>query len=46
MPMVPQRDPRFGADWTAAQKQDNVRRAEEAARQAESKRAYEASLRL
>jgi hypothetical protein len=53
MSMVPQRDPRFSADWAAAQKEDNVRRAatekrwaeEEAARQAESRRAYEASLR-
>jgi len=53
MSMVPQRDPRFSADWAAAQKEDNVRRAatearwaeEEAARQAESKRQYEASLR-
>jgi hypothetical protein len=42
-----------GADWAAAQKEDNVRRAanearwaeDEAARQAESRRAYEASLR-
>ncbi len=41
-----------GADWATAQKADNVRRAatearwaeEEAARQAERKRAYEASL--
>jgi hypothetical protein len=53
MSMVPQRDPRFSADWAAAQKEDNVRRAatearwaeEEAARQAESKRQYEASTR-
>jgi hypothetical protein len=53
MSMVPQRDPRFSADWAAAQKQDNVRRAatekrwaeEKATRQAESKRAYGASLR-
>lgn len=51
--MVPQHDPRLSADWAAAQKADNVRRAanearwaaDEAARQAESKRAYEASLR-
>jgi hypothetical protein len=51
--MVPQRDPRYSADWAAAQKEDNVRRAatearwaeEEAARQASSRRAYEASLR-
>ncbi len=51
--MVPQRDPHFSADWAAAQKADNVRRAatearwaeEEAARQAESRRSYEASLR-
>ncbi len=53
MSMVPQRDPRYSADWAAAQKEDNVRRAanearwaeEERARQAESRRAYEASLR-
>ena len=53
MSMVPPRDPRrYSADWATAQKEDNVRRAatearwaeEEAARQAESKRAYEASL--
>ena len=51
--MVPQRDARYSADWAAAQKEDNVRRAatearwaeEEAARRAESRRAYEASLR-
>ncbi len=51
--MAPPYDPRFSADWAAAQKEDNVRRAatearwaeEEAARQAESRRAYEASLR-
>jgi hypothetical protein len=51
--MAPPYDPRFSADWAAAQKADNVRRAtnekqwseEEAARQAESKRQYEASLR-
>jgi hypothetical protein len=48
-----QRDPRYTADWAAAQKEDNVRRVatearwaeEEAARQAESRRQYEASLR-
>jgi hypothetical protein len=53
MSLMPQRDARYTADWAAAQKEDNVRRAatearwdeEEAARQAESKRAYEASLR-
>jgi hypothetical protein len=53
MSMVPSHDPRYTADWAAAQKEDNVRRAatearwaeEEAARQAESKRQYEASLR-
>jgi hypothetical protein len=53
MSMVPPHDPRFSADWAAAQKEDNIRRAatearwaeQEAARQAESKRAYEASLR-
>jgi hypothetical protein len=53
MSMVPPHDPRYTADWAAAQKEDNVRRAatearwaeEEAARQAESRRAYEASLR-
>ena len=51
--MAPPYDPRFSADWAAVQKEDNVRRAatekrwaeEEAARQAESKRQYEASLR-
>ena len=51
--MAPPYDPRFSADWAAAQKADNVRRAanearwaaDEAARQAESKRQYEASLR-
>jgi predicted transcriptional regulator len=51
--MAPPYDPRFSADWAATQKADNVRRAanearwaeQEAARQAESKRAYEASLR-
>jgi hypothetical protein len=51
--MVPQHDPRFSADWAAALEADNVRRQQnearwgeqEAARQAESKRAYEASLR-
>jgi hypothetical protein len=53
MSMVPPHDPRYTADWAAAQKEDNARRAatekrwaeEEAARQAESRRAYEASLR-
>lgn len=53
MSMVPSHDPRYTADWAAAQKADNVRRAatearwgeQEAARQAESKLAYEASLR-
>jgi predicted transcriptional regulator len=53
MSMAPPHDPRYTADWAAAQKKDNVRRAanearwaeEEAARQAESRRAYEASLR-
>jgi len=53
MSMVPQHDPRFSDDWAAAQKADNVRRAtnekrwseEEAARQKESRRLYEASLR-
>jgi hypothetical protein len=52
--MVPHRDARYSADWAAAQKEDNVRRAatearwaeEEAARRAESRRAYEASLRV
>ena len=51
--MVPPHDARYTADWAAAQKEDNVRRQQnearwaeqEAARQAESKRAYEASLR-
>ena len=51
--MVPIRDPLYSADWAAARKDDNVRRAanearwaeEEAARQEESRRAYEASLR-
>jgi len=51
--MVRTHDPRYTADWAAAQKEDNARRAatearwaeEEAARQAESKRQYEASLR-
>lgn len=52
--MVPQYDPRrYSADWAAAMEEDNARRAanerrwaeEEAARQAESKRVYEASLR-
>ena len=53
MATVPTHDPRYTADWAAAQKADNIRRAatearwaeEEAARQAESKRQYEASLR-
>jgi hypothetical protein len=51
--MVPLHDPRYTADWAAELEKDNVRRAatearwaeEEAARQAESKRQYEASLR-
>ena len=51
--MVPPHDARYTADWAAAQKEDNVRRAanearwaeQEAVRQAESKSAYEASLR-
>jgi hypothetical protein len=50
--MTPSRDPRYGSDWAAARKEDNARRSEvadrrveeEAARQAESKRAYEESL--
>jgi hypothetical protein len=53
MSMVPPPDPRYTADWAAALEKDNARRAatetrwaeEEAARQAESRRAYEASLR-
>jgi hypothetical protein len=53
MSMVPPHDPRYTADWAAALKEDNARRAvtearwaeQEATRQAESKRAYEASLR-
>jgi predicted transcriptional regulator len=53
MSMVPTHDPRYTADWAAAQKADNIRRAatearwaeEEAARQAESRGKYEASLR-
>jgi hypothetical protein len=48
-----QHDPRFSADWAAARAKDDARRAanearwakEEEARQAESRRAYEASLR-
>jgi predicted transcriptional regulator len=51
--MAPPYDPLYTADWAAAQKEDNARRAatearwaeEEAARQAESRRRYEASLR-
>jgi hypothetical protein len=51
--MVPPHDARYTADWAAAQKEDNAKRAatearwaeQEAARQAESRRAYEASLR-
>jgi hypothetical protein len=50
--MRPPDDPRFGPNWGAAREQDMARRAatearwanEEEARQAESKRAYEASL--
>jgi hypothetical protein len=50
--MAPSYDPRFSADWSAAQKADNVRRAanearwaaDEAARHAESRRKFEASL--
>ena len=53
MSMVPSHDPRYTADWAAALEKDNARRAatearwadEEAARQAESRRVYEASLR-
>jgi predicted transcriptional regulator len=53
MSMVPPHDPRYTADWAAELEKDNARRAatekrwgeEEAARQAESRRAYEASLR-
>lgn len=53
MSMVPPHDPRNTADWAAALENDNARRAatetrwaeEEAAQQAESRRAYEASLR-
>ena len=53
MSMVPPHDPRYTADWAAALEKDNARRAatearwaeEEAARQEESRRAYEASLR-
>jgi hypothetical protein len=53
MSMVPTHDPRYTADWATAQTEDNVRRAatearwaaDEAARQAESRRNYEASLR-
>jgi hypothetical protein len=53
MSMVPTHDPRYTADWAAELEKDNVRRAanekrwgeEEAARQEESRRAYEASLR-
>jgi hypothetical protein len=51
--MTPPHDPRFSADWAAAREQDMARRAaaqarraeEEEARQAESRRVYEASLR-
>jgi hypothetical protein len=51
--MAPPHDPRYTADWAAELEKDNARRvatearwAEEgAARQVESKRAYEASLR-
>jgi hypothetical protein len=51
--MAPPPDARFGADWAAARAKDDARRAanearwrkEEEARQAESRRAYEASLR-
>ena len=51
--MVPSHDPRYTADWAAALEKDNARRAatearwaeEEAARQEESRRVYEASLR-
>ena len=53
MSMVPQYNPRYSADWAAALEADNVRRQqnearwreEEAARQAASRQAYEASLR-
>jgi len=53
MATVPTHDPRYTADWAAELEKDNVRRAanekrwgeEEAARQAEAKRQYEASLR-
>jgi hypothetical protein len=53
MSMVPSHDPRYTADWAAALEKDNARRAatetrwaeEEAARQAESRAGYEASLR-
>ena len=52
MSMAPPHDPRYTADWAAAQKEDNVRRAanearwgeQEAARQTEAKRQYEAGL--
>lgn len=51
--IAPQHDPRYSGDWAAARAKDDARRAaneaqwakEEEARQAESKRAYEASLR-
>jgi hypothetical protein len=51
--MTPPPDPRFSADWAAARERDNARRKqeeerrakEEEARQVESKRAYEGSLR-
>jgi hypothetical protein len=51
--MTPPPDPRFSADWAAAREQDMARRAtveerwakEEEARQADSRRVYEATLR-
>ena len=51
--IAPQHDTRYSGDWAAARAEDDKRRAaiqerwakEEEARQAESKRAYEASLR-
>ncbi len=53
MSTMPQHDPRYSADWGHALKKDNARRQEaeerwdkeEAARRAESRRSYEASLR-
>jgi hypothetical protein len=53
MSMVPTPDPRYTADWAAEVEKDTARRAatekrwaeQEAARQAEAKRQYEASLR-